>query len=91
MEIWLKWKSTCFASMKSQVQTPHPLKNVYVFRYVYVYLYIHTFIQIYVHVCVHTCTYIGKGGGIDVIYVGKPLVSPGEFDINQHAYSSEKS
>jgi hypothetical protein len=23
--------------------------------------------------------------------VGKPLVSPGEFDINQHAYSSEKS
>jgi hypothetical protein len=44
IEVWLKWKNTCFASMTSQ--------KMYVSVYLYMYVYIHTIIETYIYVCI---------------------------------------
>jgi hypothetical protein len=54
-------------------------------------VYTHKHTNVHICLCVHTGIHIWKGFGINVNNVGKPLVSPGEFDVNQHAYCSEKS
>jgi hypothetical protein len=75
MDVWLKWKHTCFASMKSQKM------YVCVFMSICMCIYTQSYRRTYMFVCTHIHTHT-EGVGINVNNVGKPLVSPGEFDIN---------